>query len=145
MPRMATAGFPRTLQRKRIRGGPAISEQHGSTGRPTAPPESAAASHATVAAGENDLVARDLRAALDAYTALLDDLEARRIDETTFRRKAIEVAVVSTPEGVWLLDAVAGGWVLYDGVGFRGMKTKQSPPPPDPKRRRRSRAKPRKR
>jgi hypothetical protein len=63
----------------------------------------------------------DMTKAQEAYSALLADLQAGRIDETTFRRGVMANCVIARDDELWLMDSRNGRWLYYDGVEVRDL------------------------
>ena len=70
-------------------------------------------------AGAAEPMLQELTAALAAYSQLLDDLQAERIDAPTFRREAFKVGLVVKGDDAWMLDLVNHQWHHYDGLQLR--------------------------
>jgi uncharacterized protein DUF2510 len=64
---------------------------------------------------DTDPVWNELQGALDGYRLLLDDLQAERIDEATFRRRAFGTGLVVHGDEAWLLDLANQKLHHYDG------------------------------
>jgi hypothetical protein len=64
----------------------------------------------------------ELQDALAAYSRLVEDAEAGRIDESTFRREAVRVGMVVTGGNVWIIDLVNQQWHHYDGFQLRTLQ-----------------------
>ena len=62
-----------------------------------------------------------MQAAQEAYTGLIADLAAGRIDEGAFRRAAVPLGLIITDREVWIMDATAGRWLYYDGMQVRDL------------------------
>jgi hypothetical protein len=67
----------------------------------------------------------ELRVALGAYQALIDDFQAQRIDQETLRRRALEIGMVTRDNQVWMLDTVNQQWHVYDGFQLRTLELVQ--------------------
>ncbi|MEU3352602.1 hypothetical protein [Streptomyces sp. NPDC037389] len=71
-----------------------------------------------------------LKASLDTYRQLLDDLQARRIDFDSFRRQAFRAGLVMRDSGALLLDLSSATWYWYDGIRLHTMGSFLDQEPP---------------
>ncbi len=60
--------------------------------------------------------------AMASYRTLLDELEAGRIDDATFRRRALRIGLIVREHDAWILDLSTERWWRYDGVALSSLR-----------------------